>query len=88
MKKSTLKKFIKEEFRKSYSITDDPNVEFDPDRIMRMMETTVDRMMDSSAHIERTLRSHPELEYKLREVTMDIGSLNQKLNVLKEKLSL
>jgi hypothetical protein len=88
MKKSQLRNIIKEEFRKSYSITDDPNVEFDPDRIMRMMETTVDRMMDSSAHIERTLRSHPELEYKMREVEMDTKSLNHKLNVLKEKFSL
>ena len=44
--------------------------------------------MDSSSHIERTLRSEPELEWKLEEVTMDIGALNQKLRVLKEKLSL
>ena len=60
----------------------------DVDRIMNSLESTINGMMDSSAHIERTLRSEPELEWKLEEVTMDIGSLNQKLRVLKEKLSL
>ena len=60
----------------------------DVDRILNGLESTINGMMDSSAHIERTLRSEPELEWKLEEVTMDIGSLNQKLRVLKEKLSL
>tara|TARA_R110002033_G_scaffold144705_1_gene182610 strand:- start:1099 stop:1365 length:267 start_codon:yes stop_codon:yes gene_type:complete len=60
----------------------------DVDRILNSLESTINGMMDSSAHIERTLRSEPELEWKLEEVTMDIGSLNQKLRVLKEKLSL
>ena len=32
MKKSQLKKIIREEFEKGYSITNDPNVEFDVDR--------------------------------------------------------
>tara|TARA_R110002051_G_scaffold159047_1_gene230405 strand:+ start:865 stop:1131 length:267 start_codon:yes stop_codon:yes gene_type:complete len=60
----------------------------DVDRILNSLESTINGMMDSSSHIERTLRSEPELEWKLEEVTMDIGSLNQKLRVLKEKLSL
>ena len=85
MKKSQLTKIIREEFEKAYSITNDPNVEFSVERIMKMMATTVHRMMDSSAHIERTLRSHPELEYKMGEVEMDIKSLNHQLSVLKEK---
>ena len=85
MKKSELHKIIKEEFEKAYSITNDPNVEFSVERIMRMMATTVHRMMESSAHIEETLSSHPELEYKLQEAMMDIKLLNQRLSVLKEK---
>ena len=60
----------------------------DVDRILNSLESTINGMMDSSSHIERTLRSEPELDWKLEEVTMDIGSLNQKLRVLKEKLSL
>ena len=88
MKKSQLKKMIKEEFEKAYSITNDPNVEFSVERIMKMMASTVRGMMDSSAHIERTLRSHPELEYKMEEIEMDIKALNHKLSVLKEKFEL
>ena len=52
---------------------------------MRGLVGKVNKMMEISAKIERTLRREPELDYKLREVTMDIGALNQKLSVLKEK---
>ena len=52
---------------------------------MRGLVGKVNKMMEISAKIERTLRREPELDYKLREVTMDIGVLNQKLSVLKEK---
>ena len=52
---------------------------------MRGLVGKINKMMEISAKIERTLRREPELDYKLREVTMDIGALNQKLSVLKEK---
>ena len=55
---------------------------------MRGLVGKVNKMMEISAKIERTLRREPELDYKLREVTMDIGALNQKLSVLKEKFKL
>lgn len=88
MKKSELHKIIKEEFEKAYSITNDPNVEFSVERIMKMMATTVHRMIESSAHIEKTLKSHPDLEYKLKEVEMDLKDLDLKLWILKEKFSI
>ena len=85
MKKAQLKNIIKEEFEKAYSITNDPNVEFSVERIMKMMKNTVHGMMDSSAHIEKTLRSHPDLEYKVRDVEMLLRDLNHQLSVLEEK---
>ena len=60
----------------------------DVDRIMNSLESTVNGMMDSSAHIERTLRSEPELDFKVRDVEMLLRDLNHQLSVLKEKLSL
>ena len=59
----------------------------DVDRILNSLESTINGMMDSSSHIERTLRSEPELDYIVREVEMDLKSLNHKLSVVKEKLS-
>ena len=49
------------------------------------MASTVREMMDHSTHIERTLRSHPDLEYKVRDVEMLLRDLNHQLSVLEEK---
>ena len=85
MKKSEIIKIIKEEIELSSLIDKDRMKDAAMEGTMRGLVGKVNKMMEISAKIERTLRREPELDYKLREVTMDIGALNQKLSVLKEK---
>tara|TARA_R100001594_G_C3967698_1_gene247038 strand:+ start:326 stop:727 length:402 start_codon:yes stop_codon:yes gene_type:complete len=55
---------------------------------MKGLVGLVHGMMDNSAKIERTLRGDFDLHYILRDLKMDLKSLNHKLSVVKEKLSL
>ena len=85
MKKSEIIKIIREEIELSSLVDKDRMKDAAMEGTMRGLVGKVNKMMEISAKIERTLRREPELDYKLREVTMDIGALNQKLSVLKEK---
>jgi len=60
----------------------------DVDRIMNSLESTVNEMMHSLEYIEITLRTEPELDFKVRDTEMLLRHLKHQLSVLKEKLSL
>ena len=88
MKKSELKKLIKEEIELSSLVDKDRMKDAAMEGTMRGLVGEVHKMMDISDKIERTLRREPELYFKVREVEMTLKTLNHKLSVLKEKLSL
>ena len=52
---------------------------------MRGLVGKVNKMMEISAKIERTLRREPELDFKVRDTEMLLRHLNHQLSVLKEK---
>ena len=83
MKKTELKKIIKEEISRVREFDND-NI----DKTMKELEGIVRDMKRNLRDITFTLTSEPELSHKAKEVEMDIKSLNHKLDVLKEKLSL
>ena len=65
--------------------------EFDTDNVDRLMISLarlVDDMKSRLRTIDTELRAEPELDYKVREMEMDLKSLDHKLDVVKEKLSL
>ena len=65
--------------------------EFDTDNVDRLMISLarlVDDMKSKLRTIDTELRAEPELDYKVREMEMDLKSLDHKLDVVKEKLSL
>ena len=65
--------------------------EFDTDNVDRLMISLarlVDDMKSKLRTIDAELRAEPELDYKVREMEMDLKSLDHKLDVVKEKLSL
>jgi hypothetical protein len=64
--------------------------EFDTDNVDRLMISLarlVDDMKSKLRTIDAELRAEPELDYKVREMEMDLKSLDHKLDVVKEKLS-
>tara|TARA_R110002049_G_scaffold279679_1_gene458722 strand:- start:317 stop:580 length:264 start_codon:yes stop_codon:yes gene_type:complete len=64
--------------------------EFDTDNVDRLMISLarlVDDMKSRLRTIDTELRAEPELDYKVREMEMDLKSLDHKLDVVKEKLS-
>ena len=65
--------------------------EFDTDNVDRLMISLarlVDDMKSRLRTIDTELRAEPELDYKVREMEMDLKSLDHKLDVVKKKLSL
>ena len=54
---------------------------------MRGLVGKVNKMMEISAKIERTLRREPELDFKVRDTEMLLRHLNHQLSVLKEKFT-
>ena len=64
--------------------------EFDTDNVDRLMISLarlVDDMKSKLRTIDAELRAEPELDYKVREMEMDLKSLDHKLDIVKEKLS-
>ena len=58
------------------------------DSLMISLARLVDDMKSKLRTIDTELRAEPELDYKVREMEMDLKSLDHKLDVVKEKLSL
>ena len=59
----------------------------DVDRLMISLARLVDDMKSKLRTIDAELRAEPELDYKVREMEMDLKSLDHKLDIVKEKLS-
>ena len=85
MKKSELKKLIKEEIELSSLVDKDRMKDAAMEGTMRGLVGKVNKMMEISAKIERTLRREPELDFKVRDTEMLLRHLNHQLSVLKEK---
>ena len=88
MKKSEIIKIIREEIELSSLVDKDRMKDAAMEGTMRGLVGKVNKMMEISAKIERTLRGDFDLHYILRDLKMDLKSLNHKLSVVKEKLSL
>lgn len=83
MKKTELKKIIREEISRVREFDND-----DVDRLMNGLVRIVRGMKSSLQTIKSELEAEPELDFKVRDVEMLLRTLNHDLDVLHEKLSL
>ena len=87
MKKSQLKKIIREEIELSSLVDKDRMKDAAIEGTMRGLVRLVNGMKSSLQTIKSELDAEPELDFKVRDVEMLLRDLNHKLDVLKEKLS-